>query len=697
MTSVAAPKHTTVINGTVTSPIVLGTGNYGHVLTITATGAVAPSQSGATAITGPKDLTNAHIINQGVVDGGSGAEHKYSGGNGGAGIILAGGGVVTNTGDIAGGDGAYGNGGHAGNGGFGVDLKKYGTVSNTGTISGGSGGSGGRYYDGANGATGVNLAAGGSLVNHGLIFGGSGGYGNDDAGAAGDGVFLGLAGYVENSGSIIGGTGGESYYEPGRGGVGVQFAAAGTLVNHGVITGAYYNGTGVLFGGLAVLDNDGTIRAEGAASGVDLMAGGTMQNAGIILGGGGAYGDYDNGGRGGAGVQFIGAGSLSNHGTVTGGAGGNTYHYVSGDGGVGVSVTGAATLTNTGAIAGGRGGYTGNYYAGNGGNGVLLLSGATLANHGTITGGVGGFCSNGYAGVGGIGVSLETGETVTNTGSIIGGAGGSSHADPGATGGAGVYLNGGELVDKSGLIAGGAPGAGNGGTPLQGDAVRFSSVTATLAIYAAATFSGDIVANVNADDVLALEGTAPGTLSGLGTTITGFDFIEEAANAHWTITGPVGGEGALVIGAGATLQLDGAVTIPGIEFASGAPETLKLEAPTQTASIFTGFAAGDTIDLAGLKATSLNYSQGTLTLFNANNAVVDTIQLDGTYTNASFELQPRGTGTDLIGVSGNALPDFLPLNLTTAGPRVESFGGAVSSPLDEQLVAMLHDWHFVLL
>jgi len=140
------------------------------------------------------------------------------------------------------------------------------------------------------------------------------------------------------------------------------------------------------------------------------------------------------------------------------------------------------------------------------------------------------------------------------------------------------------------------------------------------------------------------------------------------------------------------------VSIPSVEFSSGAPATLKLGAPTQTSSIFLGFATGDVIDLAGIKATSLSYSQGTLTLFDANKSVVDTLNMDGSYTDNSFELQAHGNGTDLIDVSASALPDFLPQEIASAGPLREAFGSGWGqfSPFDDPMGAVPNDWHAVL-
>ena len=243
---------------------------------------------------------------------------------------------------------------------------------------------------------------------------------------------------------------------------------------------------------------------------------------------------------------------------------------------------------------------------------------------------------------------------LTNTGLIQGGRGGAGLAGTnpnsgtaiGGTGGAGVYLNGGTLV-MAGTIAGGLGGASMANPGAMGDAVQFGTPAGTLVVDPGATFQGAIVANANVDDTLVLAGTASGTLTGFGTSITGFTTITEDAQAHWTLGGAISGGGALDIGAGAVLTLDGAVNIASIAFAAGS-ETLHLALPGQVTSVFDGFAAGDVIDLETLTATSLRYGHGTLTLFDGR-AQVDTLHFAGALTSSDFGVVSDGHGgTDVV-------------------------------------------------
>jgi hypothetical protein len=108
--------HVKSISGTVTTTVVLGEGSYGDKLTVTSTGAVLPSAYGADAIYAA--VSNAKLVNMGKIVGGVGAYGAGgAGGNGGIGVDLAGGGIIRNKNEIAGGAGGGASyPGHGGNG-----------------------------------------------------------------------------------------------------------------------------------------------------------------------------------------------------------------------------------------------------------------------------------------------------------------------------------------------------------------------------------------------------------------------------------------------------------------------------------------------------------------------------------------------------------------------------------------------------
>ena len=254
------------------------------------------------------------LHNDGTITGGYGftvyANHKYIDNAGAAGVSLTGG-VLTNTGVIAGGAGTYPFGPNtASAGGAGV-LDTGGAVLNYGTIEGGA--TQGDFV----GSEGVYLAAGASLSNHGTVMGGAGEYNRV----------------------------GVSY-----GGSGLDVAASANAFNAGLIQG----GSGIYSGG-------------GGGAGVVLEAGATLTNAGTIAGGAGGTPIGYNGGFGGAGVFVSSGATLTNSGTIIGGAGPAPNGSIGAAGGVGVEIQGS-TFTNSGTIIGGAdtlGGSMGNavYFA----------------------------------------------------------------------------------------------------------------------------------------------------------------------------------------------------------------------------------------------------------------------------------------------------------------------------------------------
>jgi hypothetical protein len=133
-------------------------GGYGGYLSATSHAAAAYGGNGIDMLAG------GVVTNSGVVAGGTGGQGKQSatGGTGGAGLLLGGAAVLTNSGVIAGGAGGASQGWQGGDGGIGVSLDG-GTLTNTGTISGGAGGSG-QHGAGAQGAAVQFGALAGTLV-----------------------------------------------------------------------------------------------------------------------------------------------------------------------------------------------------------------------------------------------------------------------------------------------------------------------------------------------------------------------------------------------------------------------------------------------------------------------------------------------------------------------------------------------------
>ncbi len=157
------------------------------------------------------------------------------------------------------------------------------------------------------------------------------------------------------------------------------------------------------------------------------------------------------------------------------------------------------------------------------------------------------------------------------------------------------------------------------------------------------------------------------TLGGAGTIGTNvYDFgTLSAQGGTLYVEGLLNGVGTAQIGTGSTLDAQAATG--SISFA-GADGTLVLHpgsAANQGEALqpeLAGFAAGDTIDLAGATVTSISYvstgaNTGDLDIFDGQTSL-GTIYLTGAYTTTHFSLTPDAAGTGFdIGIS-KAADDF---------------------------------------
>jgi autotransporter-associated beta strand protein len=137
------------------------------------------------------------------------------------------------------------------------------------------------------------------------------------------------------------------------------------------------------------------IASSGSGAPAVVVRGGSVENAGQLVGGAGAENGYIDGTRGGDGVFVQTGGSVDNAGSIAGGAGGNTYGVSrnGGDGGDGVRFAAGGSLANRGTIAAGVGGRSLDMLAGSPGSpgvGVRFDAAGSLANlrGGVISGGV---------------------------------------------------------------------------------------------------------------------------------------------------------------------------------------------------------------------------------------------------------------------------------------------------------------------
>ena len=368
---------------------------------------------------------------------------------------------------------------------------------------------------------------------------------------------------VANYGTIIGGTiaGGTSA------GYGIDLVAGGTVTNAGTIAGA--NGVAVQFGGpadLLIVDPGavfiGAVVGGYGANTLELAAGPIAGPIGTLTGFAAGF------------VNFT---------TIIVEPGADWLLDATSTIGTGVLLTDAGTLTNAGAIgstvtiAGIGSVSTGAFY--NSGTVVGYYDGVHLLAGGTVNNSAGGSISGSR-----IGVDVVSGAAVvSNAGTIVGGTqyrvdllAAGTIANAGTIAGyAGVNLAAGGTVGNAagGLISAtsatgvrvaggpgtvinaGTIGGGTGGNP----AVQFTGAYADrLIVDPGAVFIGNVAGNYQSTVLeLAAAPGASGTLSGFGTGVAGFATIAVDPAASWLL------DASGTLGNGITLAVSGTLTSAG--------------------------------------------------------------------------------------------------------------------------------------
>ena len=366
--------------------------------------------------------------------------------------------------------------------------------------------------------------------------------------------------------------------------LGMLLRATGQVVNGGSIGGTRY---GVDLVSIGTVINDAAARIS-ATAGVLELAGGTVDNLGIIVGTGtSAKGVY----------QYAG-GYLSNASTGT----------IDSEGSGVLFTKDAGTVMNLGNIASTDVG---------GGAGVWLRDG------GTVTNASGADISAKFIGVQVGYVTTSVGGTVENAGSIVAVDG---------TVGAGVWLHGPGAISNasSGTIYGGLDGVviydqttliNAGSIGGQQYAVHAAAGFADRLIVAPGAIFSGLVSGGNAltatiASVLELAaGSAAGTIAGFDSKYLGFREIAIDAGAAWSLGGTAAASQTVSFG--------------------GPDTTLTLANPGSMAGEIIGFSAHDTIVLAGVTGVSA----ATLNVAN---------QLTVAGPDLTFQFDPKQTfaGTD---------------------------------------------------
>ena len=353
----------------VTHTVTLGSSSYSARLTVTTSGAVAPSAAGSVGIFAA--TSSARLTSYGSISGGAGKSGRI-GGTGGIGVDLTAGGTVTNLGLITGGAGGSGS-QTGGTGGTGVYLNG-GMLTNAGTISGGSPGGGSGVSGRAGYAVKFGTYAARLVIDPGAIFiGFVAGNGRNDTLVLGS---LGTAGTLSSHTSNKAFSGFSSIIEAAGAtwtlkgqnplsGASLSVATGAQLVNDGSLNGVTLNGAA------ARITNYGSVQSIAASA--QLNSNTTVINHGNV----GYY--YQNVNNNSYSIygSYGGADKIANTGVIYG---------VQLEGGV---------ITNTGLIRGEKLYYTSTYHGFRYtyGQSALYIRTGTVTNNGTIAGSGGAFSS----------------------------------------------------------------------------------------------------------------------------------------------------------------------------------------------------------------------------------------------------------------------------------------------------------------
>jgi T5SS/PEP-CTERM-associated repeat protein len=194
--------------------------------------------------------------------------------------------------------------------------------------------------------------------------------------------------------------------------------------------------------------------------------------------------------------------------------------------------------------------------------------------------------------------------------------------------------------------------------------------TGTLSVGVGSAFSVAQFLNVSAGSTVSLSGGSvsvaaaypglglSGTLSGFGTVSVGpaglaptgivDNGLIQSRGGTLVLDTSISGTGQVQVAGGSTLAINGgSIGVPSIAF-TGSNGTLALAHGIADHATITGFAAGDSILMAGVDHLSFNASTDVLTLSSGSH-VVDTLQFAGTYASNAFTLTTGSAGA-MIGL-----------------------------------------------
>lgn len=636
--------------GVASAQVVIGAGGG-------AGGIVSTINGGAGGATGVRGQDGTAGLGGGGAGGAAGTIISPNGGDGNDGGLGGGGGgggggfSNSVSGDItiaiSGGNGGNGGnaalgGGGGGGGGDGARISAVGPVTVDAAVSGGNGGNGRIIAGGGGGGAGVVLQGGGGLTVNAAVTGGNGGdggSGSSGSGGGGAGVILQDGGNLTVTAQITGGSSpGLGTEGQGDAGAGVVLGAAGSVTN---AVGAAIKGGNASFAG-------------SGGAGVALLAGGTVVNAGTILGGNG--GGSSTGGS--SGVSSGGAGS--------GGAAGGTGAPKVATGGAGITGAGL-TIINSGSITGGGGSFSGvqaNAITFTGGvNRLELQAGSTIVGTVDATAGTSntlalGGAANSTFDVSQVGAAAQyrgfQGFEKTGT---------STWALTGTTTAVTPWT-----ISQGALNVGsdGALGAAAGGLTLNGGTLQFGASFTTARGITLNAVTGNTIDRGDFETTIAGAISGPGGFSktGLGTliltgsnTYSGTTTISAGVlqlgngGTSGSIAGNVINNSLFAIHRSDTVTLGGVISGSGLLIQNGTGTTI-LTANNTYGPGGTGQGSFVTTINAGTLQLGNGGSTGSIIGSVVNNSTLafnraDTYSFDGIITNAG-SVRQAGTGTTIL-------------------------------------------------
>jgi Ca2+-binding RTX toxin-like protein len=420
--------------------------------------------------------------------------------------------------------------------------------------------------------------------------------------------------------------------------------AGGTINNYqgGAITGAHHAitnsvATGQTYAPGLTVSNDGAITGQ-LGSGINLDTASTTTVT-ITNGVHGTISGTAGGSTDGDGIDVDGLVSITNSGRIE--AFGTATSFTAPDT---APPTSEAITVGGGTITNNAGGVIHSVQRAitvddsNLGNAFAATS---ITNHGTITG------DNGQA----IVIRSAFDDTVVNDGTINGSI---AIASTTAANGNATITNSG-TIDGAVTTGGGADTIDNTGT-----------ITGTISMAGGA-------------DVLKL-GNVHAAAVDMG---DGTDTIRVNASAHAWLDGTITGAESIVLGAGASLDVAGAIGSAGIAFADASVQHLALAATALTngdfANTLTGLGEGDTITVGGMGlATAATLGAGNvLTLTGGTETVTLHLDAGQDFSAERFHLSSDGAGGTVVTMVANSAP--IVSDSTASGTEDTALTGTVSA------------------